>query len=596
VQTLNDSLTVAGGSYGNVASPAYWSVWGHSYMQHGFGPRLQTGRIDAFFRASIPIGYGDFANWAITGARLSIEGQSQGGWARMMNNILQQASSTGPSGPSVNQGGAHLLAYGINDLGNNGDTTQYDTAYQHAMRAVISRCRMSYLRPNNWAGAAGTGVITYGAGFSNVAVTGEFSTGLTLRQATSTTSATITYTIPSDYNGETITWLFVGNPGIAGGTFTFSGTAGVTGTVVTSNLMPSASLNHSPICRRITGLTAANAGQTIIATLTQIDSGATVYFDSIWAESLQPQPVIVCNTARLLSNGYSSYPQSIGDSNVATFNTYLTSVVTEFDGMVQIADIDTAINKDATALIYDGLHPNELGAARCSDAINTALAACNTPTSRYGLTSNRQSSSPRYAQDILIHRSGLWHAPICANIGGASGTNDYTPAAGDMWALPFMVTSGIRRATQWSMETLGTSTAATTVWFALYDDRGYSGYPQVKYVDSTPSAAVSLSTAAAVFNSSTTSGNAGYISQPLDPGLYWLVITIGTVSTPGHLRALLGPNPYMPNLGTGGGALAASQCPMAWKLTGQSNASQPKTFPSGAVATALAPMIGVKLV
>lgn len=584
------------------SNPVYWNVWGHSYCQHGFGPRSQAGRIDAFFRASIPIGYGDFVNWAVTGSRLSVEGQSQGGYARVINNILEAAPSTGPSGPPVSQGGAHLFVYGINDLGFNGPTAQYDAAYAQAMRAVISRARMSWLRPNNWAGSAGTGVFAYGAGFVNAATTGEFSTGLTLRSSTATgttvaTGSTITFTLPSDYSGETIASLWIANPGVAGGTFTISGTA-VAGTAYsgatfsTSNIMVSGSLNHSPVCHRIVGLPASAAGLTIIYTLTASDSNATCYFDSLWGESLTPQPVIWCDTARLLAAGYSgSYTTGIGDPDVMAFNAVQYPVIAEFqatDQMVQLADIDGAIGKDPTALIYDGLHPNELGAAVCADAIMDALARCNVPTSRYGITANLQSDAPRFGQDIFPHLKGQWHT---TSSGGPSATT-YTPVANDVWAIPFLVTSGVRRFTNWSVDLSAVSTGGTTVWFALYDDRAYSGYPQNKYVDTTPSTAVALPATATVFNSA--SSGSGSMSQPVDPGLYWLVLQVAVISTPGALRCIKGPTQYMPNLATGGGQFAATSSPVGWKLTGQPAGPLPKTFPAGATLFDNAPLIGLK--
>jgi hypothetical protein len=587
--------------------PVFWNLWGHSYMQHGFGPRSQSGRIDAFIRARVPVSYGDFANFAVTGARLSVEGQSQGGYARVINNLTQTTFSTGASGPAVSEGGAHLFIYGINDLGNNGQTAQYNAAYGHAARTCISRARMSWLRQNNYAGAAGTGVLTYGAGFINFAVTGEFTTGLTARIETASgttpaTGSTVTFTLPSDYQGETIASLWIANPGVAGGTITITGTA-VASTVYnnatfsTSNIMPSASLNHSPVCHRIKGLTAANAGQTIIYTVTASDSAAAVTFDSIWGEALDPPPVIWGNTARLTTAGYALYATGIGDADVAIFNAVMPPIIAEFDSMVQLADVDGAISKDPVALIYDGLHPNELGAARVADAVYDALSLCNAPTSAYGLTANMQSPGPRYGQEMKPHFPG-WHT---ADSGkgpstGAAAPPDYTPLAGDMFALPFFITSGLRRINNWSIEAVSASTtAAPSVWFAIYDDRRYTGYPQVKYVDTT-SSALTLTSLSAVVNVSAASGN-GSIGQPIDPGLYWLVIQVASLNsgTPGRWRTLGGPSPYMPNMSTTGGAFAASSSPMGWKLTGQASAVLPKTFPAGALRIDNVPMIGLNL-
>ena len=568
--------------------PIFWNLWGHSYFQHAFGPRNQSGRIDAFVRALIPTNYGDFANWAVTGARLSVEGQSQGGYARVINNILQSYSSTGASGPAVSTSGGHIFCYGINDLGNNTPpSSQYDAAYGHAARAVISRARMSWLRPNNWAGAAGTGVISYGAGFTSAATSGEFTTGLTVRSCTVTgATATVTLTLPSDYNGETIASLWIANPGVAGGTITKSGTAGVTGTFSTSNIMPVASINHSPVCDRIKGLTAANAGQTIIYTVTAIDASATVQFDSIWGESLAPPPVIWCNTARLTTTGYAAYgtpPTDAGvPGGVQGFNAIMPPIVAEFDSMVQIADLDGAFGKDPVALIADGLHPNELGGAQAADAIITALGNCTQGTSRYGVTANLQSPGPRYASVVRVTQPGQWYIPESPN--QVAGTA-YTPVLNDVFAVPFLITAGVMRITRWFVQ-LASSTVATNLWFAIYDDRAYSGYPQVKYTDTTPSSSLALTTGAGV-KLSPTSAN-GSISQPVDPGLYWLVMQVGTAGTT-TMVTQQGPSPYLPSATSAG-----LQTVAGYKLTGQPTGPLGKTFPAGATLVTAAPLIGIQ--
>jgi hypothetical protein len=381
---------------------------------------------------------------------------------------------------------------------------------------------------------------------------------------------------------------------VAGSTITITGTA-VAGTaysgatISTSNIMPSATLNHSPVCHRIKGLTAAQAGQTVVYTVTSTDSGAATVFDSIWGEALNPGPVIWANTARLTTAGYALYTTPPTDQAVATFNAVQPPVIAEFDGMVQMADIDSAINKDPTALIYDGLHPNELGAALCAQAFQNALSQMTVPTSRYGLISNLQPPGPRYAHLARPHAAGNWYTTEC---GGPHATA-YTPVAGDMFAIPFYITSASRRIANWSAEMIATSGTATTCWFAIFDDRAYTGYPQQKYVDTTATA-LSLPTTVSVFNSAS-SGNAS-ISQPMDPGLWWAVFQIGVLgTTPGGLRALKGPSPYMPNLATTGGQFTSASGPVAWKLTGQASAVLPKTFPAGGALADQVPLVGLKM-
>jgi hypothetical protein len=223
----------------------------------------------------------------------------------------------------------------------------------------------------------------------------------------------------------------------------------------------------------------------------------------------------------------------------------------------------------------------------------TALQNCTSPSSKYGITANLQSQAPRFAQLHVAQRSGSWHGGDNAGPNAAS-TNYYTPVVGDIWAQPLLVTSGVRRVTGWSADLSAVSTGGTTVWFAIYDDRAWSGYPQVKYNDTTPSTAVALPATATVFNSA--GAGSGSISQPLDPGLYWKVLQIATINVPGALRTVKGPSLSMPGLATGGGQFAASSSPCAYKLTGQPAGPLPKTFPLAATLFDNAPLIGVLLV
>jgi hypothetical protein len=131
-----------------------------------------------------------------------------------------------------------------------------------------------------------------------------------------------------------------------------------------SNILASGSYPFA--VQRIKNLTSANASQTIIITVTSLDAGpGTIQFDGWWLEAKNPPPVLVTNTARLVSPGYSTagYVGGLGDSDVNTFNAGLAGLLAEFDGMVQTVDIDSALNKDAAKFSVDGLHPNEPGAA-----------------------------------------------------------------------------------------------------------------------------------------------------------------------------------------------------------------------------------------
>jgi lysophospholipase L1-like esterase len=564
--------------------PNYWTIFGHSYWQYAFGTRTQAGRSDALFRATLGVEFADYANHGVVGAKLTWSGNSQGGWTRVLQNCNGSRNSRSPINqdvsPFVANQGAYLIGWGINDVGQ-GQTTQYHTAYQQAMRTVISRCRLSAVRNSDYAGAAGTGVIAYGAGFVQTAFTGDQSSSTSYRTANSTTNATVTITLPTIYNGETVTVCFIVDAGAVGGVVGFSGTSGASGTLTLSGIMP-VSTSSIPVVKRFTNFTAAQAGTTIIITVNSLDGSGNVHFDSWWIEAAVPPPVVVCNTPRLTSTGYSGYTGPPVDSDVNLFNTYLTAVVAEFDSMVQIADIDSALQKDATLFAADGVHPNEFGAGRVADAVAAAVGNL-TPTGRYGQTAQINPPSPKKGPLCRPHQLGFWYAPD--TFGGPNGSA-YTPVSGDAFALPFWVSDATATFTRWSVETL-TSSVATTVWISIYDDRQMRGYPQYPYTTPTASA-FTLTTGAAVTLSPTTNGN-GFLFINPDPGLYWLYIKIATAGT-STLRTMKGPSLWVPSLTTGG---AGGTTPCAWFLSGQGVGAPSTIFGSGATAVDNAPMIGL---
>jgi hypothetical protein len=365
-----------------------------------------------------------------------------------------------------------------------------------------------------------------------------------------------------------------------------------------------------PCVSRITNLTPAAAGLTIIATVTTLGASGSVVFDSWWIETSTPPPVVVCNTARLLNTGYSLYPawsssQAGADADVEQFNTYLSGVVAEFDGMTQIADLDGALSKRAAAFSPDGLHPSEWGAAACADAVQAAFQAMNS-SSTFGEAALLQDQSPLSGLVTQPRLNGQWYAPDAYGGVNASGTSEYTVVSGDVFGIPFFISSGSTRIVQWSL-THGATAASTniTVFFAIFDDRMYRGMPHANAIAPANGAALSVGTTG-TFTSTTTPGtNTGYISQALDLGLYWLILKIAAVGSPtaGTLRTIKGPSPYMPVLGAGG-VPPASGGSCGWKATGLGAGALPGTFmdmslagvglPGGFSAVDNVPLVGLK--
>lgn len=580
--------------FGQDILPEVWNVFGHSYMNFVSGTQWTTGRTDAMLRMMLDIQWASWRNYANISSKLVVEGRSQGGWARVMQDLVRQT----PAGQNIHgapyfpDGGATVFCWGINDIGNIGGSTQaqIQAAFQNALRAIIARARCSVMWEDNYTPVSGTaGQPSYGAGFTTTSGTSEFSSGSTLHDATSTTNATITLTLPADYAGETVVIQFVANAGAAGGTVTFSGTAGVTGTLSTSSIIPSGANTHVPVAKRITNLTSANAGQAIIMTVTALDPSGAVRFDYWGLEAKSPPPVIVCNTARILSSGYSGYANVIGDTDVANLNAAVASVVAEFDGgigMVQVADIDSALNKDATLFASDGLHPNELGASRAANACFNAVHRL-VPTSGTWPATNMVPSAPV---------SGALHIPRFQNgyytslfSGTATGQ---TLTVGDLYAFPFPVTEGREAYSRIATTLSSLGTGASSIRWGIYDDVATSGYPQCLWNEATSGGAFSLATTGSLLKE-----NSG-ILWTLDPGLWWLVAKLTVAGAGQTFQTMLGPDAtnIMPRLGATAGAgatMAVNSNPIAWKLSGQGTGALPTTFPTGATVVGSAPMVAL---
>lgn len=88
-------------------------------------------------------------------------------------------------------------------------------------------------------------------------------------------------------------------------------------------------------------LTSLSAGKTIVGTLNKPVSGDTsayLRFDSWWIEAPEPPPIVVANIHKFefAQRAYSTI------AHQAAFNAVIDSVIAEFDGWVQLADVYTA--------------------------------------------------------------------------------------------------------------------------------------------------------------------------------------------------------------------------------------------------------------
>lgn len=572
--------------------PDYWSVFGHSWMQYAFGTFYQTGRADALFFASMDIEGTNRQNWAVNGSRACIEAANTGGFARFFKGSKRPQRG----GPYVADGGAAIFCWGINDLGVVGFTTQVKTAVAHALRTCISRWRMGVIYENDFQVGTRT---SYGAGFGAVAATG-YTSNDTAHWCTATTNANFTLTLPADYNGETVAVCLVGAGGVSGGIITWGGTAGQSGTTSTSNILPSAAASHCPVTKRFTGLTSANAGQTITGTVNTLDAGGAVMLDYWGLEARDPSPVIVCNTARLTAAGYTAnYAAWTGteasrDQDVLDLNAAVATMITEFDGMVQIADVDSIINKQVAFYASDGLHPNEYGAAAVVDAIHDARRRL-TPTST-SLTRNLNVPSPRASSLRRPRQSSKWYTTDYTSV-GTELTVTATAPAGALWAIPIQVTEAREFWNRLALKTGATGGTASTIRWGIYDDVAWSGYPGELIAEPTAaSGALSTGTAANTLIQSPTSPTSGSFQTVMDPGLYWVCLLTVTAGATQTWVTLNGPNNVMPNLDASGNPFTTLAGHLnAWKATGVATTAMPTSFPTGAAATAAPPYIGVQV-
>jgi hypothetical protein len=569
-------------------TPDFWQIHGHSWFQFQTGPSGdQTGRTDALFRSAMDIEYTGWRNRALSGARICANGRNLGGWSR----AITARGITNRSAPYAPDGGATVLCWAINDMGQYGG--QNATARQTIVdthRACISRCRAS----STW--DVSTAKWTF-SNWGSVAGGLDLSSAGTTRQCTVTTANNATFTIPADYTGETLVFGFLLRPGSTGGTVTFSGTAGLTGTFATGGGGQS-STEHAYTVKRFTTLTSANAGQTVIITCTALDTTApSVFLDAAWVESKTPPPVIVCDLAKSATgSGYGYYnafyntwsasstrSEASMDADVDAYNTLLYSMIGEFDGMVQPAYMDQAINpggvKGVATKTSDGIHPNELGAGAVVDALVDARNRMTPPATAFGYTLSFNGPSPRAGQLQRPHPLVTpYHTFEVTNATFSAAA----PTAGTLWAFPFIITEARSTYMNLAVEVVAAGTVTATVRWGIYDDVDWVGYPQqqVPSTDTTTSAALSLPLSVGVKDSANMVSGFGMVA---DPGLYWLAIKCDAAGTGQTWRLVAGHTLLVPQ------RIAAATNPAlytGWAITGQGTTALATQFPSGAVPTA----------
>lgn len=571
----------------------FWRAFGHSWIQYVSGPSGdQTGRVDALFRSSLDVEYNSWRNYGNSGGRICGGGRQLGGWTKVVQRVQPPAGRAYPYAPD---GGGSLFVYGINDMAAyGGQLANVRQTMVDCHRSIISYVRASRRYETTDA------VFAYGAGWTSNASGSDLGMGTVDRNCVTTTAATITMTLPADYKGEIVALAFLKNMDTTGITITWSGTAlsgnPANGTTFnTGQGLPSAMSTFGYHVKRFTGLTSANASQTIIGTCTARDGGTGGgYFDGGWLESLTPAPVIVCNVARPTVAGYTNLnafytawtgqgTEASRDGDVISYNADLFAMTQEFDSMVQVADADSIVGKDALSF-SDGIHPNEVGSGKIVDAMLAAHGNLRSPISAGSSSICFNPPSPRVAGRRKPRRLNQWYT---AEYQAAGST--YTPVAGHFMAIPFEITESRDQYNQLSMETSAAGTVAGTIRWGIYEDVNFDGYPGelLSGMDISSGAAFTITVATGV----KTSATFATLFVP-DPGLYWLALKVDTTGTGQTYRALTGSNHLMPNLTTTG--LAVSGGYMGYQLTGQAAGVLPGSFPTGANLMTAPPYVGIK--
>jgi hypothetical protein len=572
--------------------PRFLRLFGHSYFNTTVAVPDQTFRFDQQLQALAGVDKTDLVNLAITGGTLLGDNLNTASYV----STLQLETRPALGAPYVGRGGVYVTCWGVNDIGDYIPGSDYpaatvfaqvQAAFKHAYRAVISRYRSATVLE-----CGGTDTETqwaFGAGFL-VGTVNTFNSGTGYRYATSTTGATATFTIPADFPGGTIAFGFVGAPGPFGGTATVTGTFSGSGgaNIVTSSMMPSG-FNHGHYCRRFTNLPASDAGKTIIFTVTAVDASGNFAIDYAQIEATVNTPlVVVCNIPRLLNAAaYTSYTGSYwaaggnagstGDTDIGTFNTAISQVVAEFDGLVQVADIDSVMNKVTANYGSDGIHPSALCTPLMAQRVYNTIQAAPTTTGNI-VPDWRGTLGLRWPRS-----SQYWYAPEFTQITSTT----LTAVTGQAFAFPILVSECAER---WDGVAFEVTTAATgtggTVRVGLYDDPTWTGYPVRLLYDWGTKA----TTGTGVQTMLTPT-----VNVPLDPGLFWMVILMeaqgGTLA--GALRAFTGNTRLMPQSTSGAaptiGTWAGNTC---YQSAGMAAGGLPGRFPTGAtVLTTAAPIL-----
>lgn len=368
---------------------------GHSYMA-GFGNAENAERY--LTRLCSGLGAEEVC-YAVSGAVLAQDssGSQAGGYANVLNALTPRVASGSTytvrhAAPYLPLSPVVVFDYGVNDLAWLTATTATNVAWcKMALTAITCIARAGGWFPDTDSSVA------YGSGWT--ANTGQSAVGWPTSHSRTTTTGTVTITVPADFPGGEVDLLTLAKAGASGGgtkwsTVVDGGAAQVLDG--TSSAFGSNNGRLNLVVQRLTGLAAGT--HTIVMTVSALDSTATAVFQGWLIASPSPPAVVLVNQPAIsgLPLAVTGAPHTpITSTDVTALNTAITAVAALFtDGSVVVADRaaafaavsgNVATGSPGSLYLSDGLHFNTNGHGLTAQVIESAIRSAALPSpARFG--------------------------------------------------------------------------------------------------------------------------------------------------------------------------------------------------------------------
>lgn len=292
------------------------------------------------------------------------------GWADCLQRIKRPSWQALVLGQPHGSRDAHVLQWGINDLGMLGSANPTPSIEAH--RTVICRARQSVWCEHN------DSSVSFGTGWTTVTGT-DYNSGPGFRTCNAS-GRTVTITVPDAYQGTPLDLLYIINGAATDAASVAVAVTGATTLSATHTLSAStqcitgAYASRNGITRRLTGL---NAGAHTI-TLTFNSVSGTPGFNGWGVEATDPPRVVLPNTPRQPNYAIQAYfgiPFVPTDASFGPWNAALDQLAAEFtDGRVITIDIDSAFAKRPDLFQIDAMHFSLAGATLAAQLVAAAVS------------------------------------------------------------------------------------------------------------------------------------------------------------------------------------------------------------------------------